>query len=214
MTNQVKNGVYLELTDEQVEIIQRHRRQRLLNPPHMALGLLDVSDVVAQAEFVDQATLRVELLRQDEPWPLVDVVGKLAQAADHLLRDCSWDGHGHEEIAEAKRIAESWLAKMAAPDGSREVCAKAGLWRAMVRVLDWAKASGLVVHTLTPTEAHVFPDRAWGEGPWRWAAVRPQHDGPGRWAAYGAFCCDDEPKGIADRAGLAELLTWLQADKA
>lgn len=34
----------------------------------------------------------------DQTWPLIDVLEKLAQAADHLLKDHDCDQHGYEEV--------------------------------------------------------------------------------------------------------------------
>ena len=40
-------------------------------------------------------------LLNDQPWPLKDVVEKLCEAAEILLHEKNYDGHGHEEIAQA-----------------------------------------------------------------------------------------------------------------
>lgn len=37
-------------------------------------------------------------LGQDEPWPLIDVIKKLCEAADILLHKKDYDGHGWEEM--------------------------------------------------------------------------------------------------------------------
>lgn len=50
------------------------------------------------------------LLREDQPWPLVDIVAKLVEAAEHLLRaphDC--DCLGWESFAHAQQAAREWL---------------------------------------------------------------------------------------------------------
>jgi hypothetical protein len=43
------------------------------------------------------------------PWPLRDIVAKLVEAADILLDDKSYDGHGWEQIQVAKTEAAKWL---------------------------------------------------------------------------------------------------------
>lgn len=43
------------------------------------------------------------------PWPARDVVAKLVEASDILLDEHDYDGHGHELIAEARRVARAWL---------------------------------------------------------------------------------------------------------
>ena len=37
-----------------------------------------------------------------DPWPLKDVLNKLVEAADILLNDRSYDGHGYEQINAAR----------------------------------------------------------------------------------------------------------------
>lgn len=53
------------------------------------------------------------LLREDMPWPLRDVVARLADAADHLLCDHSCDAHGHEGVRICVVHARDWLAELA-----------------------------------------------------------------------------------------------------
>jgi len=45
----------------------------------------------------------------DRPWPLRSVLAKLVEAADILLDRHSYDGHGWEEIAEARASARELL---------------------------------------------------------------------------------------------------------
>ncbi len=45
----------------------------------------------------------------EAPWPLRDVVQKLVEAANILLDDKGYDGHGHEGIAIARDEARIWL---------------------------------------------------------------------------------------------------------
>jgi hypothetical protein len=44
-----------------------------------------------------------------EPWPLRDVLVRLADAAEHLLRDHDCDTHGYEGIKEATQAARRIL---------------------------------------------------------------------------------------------------------
>lgn len=53
----------------------------------------------------------------DQPWCMRECVRKLIEAAEILLDRKSYDGHGHEEIAEAKRVANLYLA---APSHSQQ----------------------------------------------------------------------------------------------
>ncbi len=39
-------------------------------------------------------------------WPVNDVLSKLVEAAEILLHQCDYDGHGYEEIAEAVQRAK------------------------------------------------------------------------------------------------------------
>ncbi len=57
----------------------------------------------------------VDAADRSEPWPLRDVLTKLADAADILLRDHDYDGHGHEEIAVCRDRAREIAAQ---PDRS------------------------------------------------------------------------------------------------
>lgn len=51
----------------------------------------------------------VRRLRQDQPWPLADIVATLAGAVEHLLGQHSCDVHGHEEIRGAQEAGIEWL---------------------------------------------------------------------------------------------------------
>jgi len=53
-------------------------------------------------------------LAMDDPWPTFEVLRKLADAGEHLLRDHDCDVHGWEEIDTAVRIARERLAKLEA----------------------------------------------------------------------------------------------------
>jgi hypothetical protein len=61
---------------------------------------------VLVSRAVDDAVL-VEGPESDGPWPLRDVLVKLADAADHLLNNHDCDGHGYEEIGYARDAARS-----------------------------------------------------------------------------------------------------------
>lgn len=45
----------------------------------------------------------------DSPWPMDDVLFRLCEAADILLDSKDYDGHGHELIAGARRVAREFL---------------------------------------------------------------------------------------------------------
>jgi len=49
-------------------------------------------------------------LRGDRPWPLLEILRKLADSSDHLLRDHGCDRHGHEEVRAAVRSARGIIA--------------------------------------------------------------------------------------------------------
>ena len=74
----------------------------------------EVARALAIAEQEKQA-LRQELLALGTPYPVHSMLAKLADAADILLREKDYDGHGHEEIGCARDAARAYLAK-AAPD--------------------------------------------------------------------------------------------------
>jgi len=57
--------------------------------------------------------VRALLASADSPWPLPDVLKKLADAADHLLNDHACDAHGHEGLMQARDAARSILEKIA-----------------------------------------------------------------------------------------------------
>jgi hypothetical protein len=46
----------------------------------------------------------------DTPWPLPEVLAKLAHAADTLFDQYNYDGHGYEEIVSARDAARAFLA--------------------------------------------------------------------------------------------------------
>lgn len=52
------------------------------------------------------------ILRNDKAWPLRSVLGKLAEAADTLLDDRDYDGHGWEEIDCARKAAREVISDL------------------------------------------------------------------------------------------------------
>lgn len=64
-----------------------------------------------RADAAETRIRRIEaFMALDGPWPTTDVLRKLADAADHMLRDHSYDVHGHELIAAARDAARGRLA--------------------------------------------------------------------------------------------------------
>lgn len=59
-------------------------------------------------EMSSQRLVPVDLML-DSAWPLRDIVAKLVDAANILLIDKDYDGHGWELISGAKKRAEQWL---------------------------------------------------------------------------------------------------------
>ena len=53
-------------------------------------------------------------MAMDSPWPVHEVIAKLCEAADILLDDKSYDGHGHELIAGARRAGRDYLETLTA----------------------------------------------------------------------------------------------------
>lgn len=46
----------------------------------------------------------------EHPWPSRDVLGKLVEAAETLMNQYSYDGHGYEQITEAVKRAKEMIA--------------------------------------------------------------------------------------------------------
>jgi hypothetical protein len=85
---------------------------------HEALEVADCLDELgdhasdATAEVLHDAAdvmrglhVRALLANTDSPWALLDVLEKLADAADHLLGEHACDGHGYEGVAAARDAA-------------------------------------------------------------------------------------------------------------
>lgn len=89
---------YNKLIDERDEAVAEAERLRLL-----------VTD--RTADRVINAPAQVHL-GADSPWPLADVLERLAFAAAHLLYDHSCDGHGHEEAGAALTAAQGYIAQL------------------------------------------------------------------------------------------------------
>jgi hypothetical protein len=64
---------------------------------------------------------RREGMALDQPWPVPDMLARLADAADHLLTVHSCDRHGYEGVQHAIVAARAWLeARLAAPKGGSD----------------------------------------------------------------------------------------------
>jgi hypothetical protein len=64
-------------------------------------GWKDMAERRSAQLAAERARVR-ELLAVDQPWPLVDTLAKLAEAANILLLDKDYDGHGWELIGRAR----------------------------------------------------------------------------------------------------------------
>jgi len=73
---------------------------------------ITVAKYVPASEF-EAAQKRIAeletLFGNDTSWPLRDVLRRLADGADHLLKDHSCDAHGYEELGSARDAARSIL---------------------------------------------------------------------------------------------------------
>lgn len=49
---------------------------------------------------------------QGEPWPLLDVLDRLARASEHLLKDHGCDKHGWESVDHARRWADEYVKRI------------------------------------------------------------------------------------------------------
>ena len=56
-----------------------------------------------------------KVLAVGSPWPLRDVLAKLASATEHLLQDHACDVHGHEEMKRAADEARCTLQRLEEP---------------------------------------------------------------------------------------------------
>jgi len=50
-----------------------------------------------------------EILRLNNPWPLIDILKKLTEAAEILLHNKNYDGHGWELISHCKDEADELI---------------------------------------------------------------------------------------------------------
>lgn len=71
-----------------------------------------ITEAGLEASQLKQDKELEEVLNADHPWPLRDVLLKLASAADILLDEHSYDGHGHEEIREAREVGRALALKI------------------------------------------------------------------------------------------------------
>lgn len=80
-----------------------------------------------RAEAAEAKVKELEaILNRNNPWSLRDVLRKLALAADILLHEKDYDGHGYEEIVEAREVGRTLAMKIDAlgsadADSTREV---------------------------------------------------------------------------------------------
>lgn len=72
----------------------------------------------AKPPVAGSATCSADSLN-DQPWPLRDVVRKLCDAAEILLHEKNYDGHGHEEISHALKVGREWSSPPNGPDQGR-----------------------------------------------------------------------------------------------
>jgi hypothetical protein len=75
----------------------------------------ELGERAARAESArDLAFVRLTLAEHaDRPWPVVRIVERLADAADHLMRDHDCDAHGYESVCAARDAAREWLKERA-----------------------------------------------------------------------------------------------------
>jgi len=103
------NGLTLVAIGRQVRASER--AGRLLTTTLSPDALLDE----LERDFAKVTKQRDELaglLGMDTPWPITDVLAKLSDAADHLLRDHACDQHGYEDVAAARDAARAALARI------------------------------------------------------------------------------------------------------
>lgn len=65
--------------------------------------------LAADSVAMGEAEYGPNYARMDRPWPLHDVVRKLADMADHLMDVHGCDAHGYESVLAARDAARSWL---------------------------------------------------------------------------------------------------------
>lgn len=68
------------------------------------------AQLVAAEAARDEANAALATCSASSTWPPRDVVARLADAADHLLRDHDCDTHGWEEMQRCRDEARAWLA--------------------------------------------------------------------------------------------------------
>lgn len=69
--------------------------------------LVDLAEVCDELEQRRREPL---ILGGDTPWPLDDVLERLADAAEHLLDAHSCDAHGYEKVQHAAKAAREYVA--------------------------------------------------------------------------------------------------------
>lgn len=124
----------VELTAARTKLAEAERerdeaKQELSNVGHELEAVCMNWDACMNGAAEREAELR-ELKASDRPWPLVDVLNKLADAADTLLRKHDYDGHGWEEVGrcrdEARIIAAVIIAAPPSPDASQRLACVCG----------------------------------------------------------------------------------------
>ncbi len=93
---------------------------------HQGLCGLAPEDTVRPPEQLTAALQaeRERSLHLGEPWSVPDTLAKLADAADHLLKDHDCDAHGYEGVAAARDAARRMAARLATPAGRGDVDTK------------------------------------------------------------------------------------------
>jgi len=72
---------------------------------------------VERAEKAERAAAQMrDDMGMSEPWPVVEVLRKLSDAAEHLLHDHDCDHQGHEGISDAKTRARQLAARLESCD--------------------------------------------------------------------------------------------------
>jgi hypothetical protein len=76
-------------------------------PPDECMYASDEAKLELAEEMLEKAEAKLDvLMRVGTPWPLRDVLKKLADAADHLLSNHDCDLHGYEEVSHARDVAK------------------------------------------------------------------------------------------------------------
>ena len=74
---------------------------------YLVQAMLDDDIVREKTDTASESALSDLLCEHIDPWPLKDVLSKLVEAANILLKDHDYDGHGWEQIQSARDRAIS-----------------------------------------------------------------------------------------------------------